>query len=148
MGIVININSDNELDMLRSLVKGPQGKLAKGPQEKIENHFISLVGMPKAKKDKLLHYAGRDAKEFFQFDAFVGVKSGDDIVRPDEDGDCLLSGTTTELMFGASVRVFIAPDTSQIEAVRALKKIKEWVEQDADALNNDKLHGMPDEIPF
>jgi hypothetical protein len=140
MGIVININSDDAVDVIRSS--------AKGPKEKIENHFISLVGMPKAKRDKLLHYAGRAAKEFFQFDAFTAIGGGDDIMRPDEDGDCLCSGTTTELMFGASVRVFIAPDTSQIEAVRALKKIKEWVERDADALNTAKLHGVDIDMPF
>ena len=138
MGIVININSDDAVNVVRSS--------AKGPKKKIENHFISLVGMPKAKRDKLLHYAGRDEKEFFQFDAFTAIGGGDDIMRPDGDGDVVCSGTTTELMFGASVRVFIAPDTSQIEAVRALKKIQDWIE--GDALNPAKLHGIDIDMPF
>lgn len=143
MGIVININSTDDVDVVRTSAKGPQQK------EKIENHFISLVDMPKVKREKLLHYADRDAENFFQFDAFTGVEPGDGIVRPDDDGDCLFSGVTTELMTGCvSVRVLIVPGTTQKTAARALKKILDWIERDADALNPNKVHGMPDDISF
>ena len=143
MGIVININLTDGMDVVRSSeTKGLKQK------EKIENHFISLVGMTKAKKDKLLHYTERDAKEFFQFDAFTAIGDGDDIIRPDDDGDCLCSGTTTELMFGADVRVLVAPDTSKIEAIRVLKKIKEWIDKDPSALSPKKFPGYSVELPF
>jgi hypothetical protein len=141
MGIVININSDDAVDVVRTS--------AKGPKETIENHFISLVGMPKAKREKLLHYVHRDAEEFFQFDAFTGIEPGDDIIRPDDDGDCLCSGVTTELMTGnVSVRVLIVPGTTRKTTVRALKKIQGWIQRDADALNPAKLHGIDIDMPF
>ena len=142
MGIVININSDDAVDVVRPSAKGPQhlGTL--------ERNFIDLTGVPKAKKEKLLHYADRDAENFFQFDAFTEVEPGDDIVRPDDDGDCLFSGVTTELMSGVPVRVLIVPGVTQETALRALKKIQDWIERDSDALNPKKLHGVADDLPF
>jgi hypothetical protein len=142
MGIVININSTDDVDVVRTSKREPQQGGA------LEKNFIDLMSLSKPKKDKLLHYAGREAVNFFQFDAFTGVEPGDGIVRPDDDGDCLFSGVTTELMTGGvSVRVLIVPGTTQKTAARALKKILDWIERDADALYPNKVHGMTD-IPF
>ncbi len=103
---------------------------------------IDLTGMPRAKVEKLLHYCDRDPKKFIQCDAWVNVEHGDDIVTPDEDGDWLCSGSTIELMTGAtSVRVLIALDTQKDAVLRALRKIIDWIERRPDImkLENDMV---------
>jgi hypothetical protein len=139
MGIVININSDDGVDVVRSSETTEPQHLGT-----LERNFIDLTGVPKAKKEKLLHYSGRDAKAFFQFDAFTNIEAGDDIMRPDEDGDWVCGGTTTELMFGATVRVLVAPGTTRKTAARALQKIQDWIEKEEGILNPKNLPGMAD----
>jgi hypothetical protein len=86
--------------------------------------------MKKATKAELLaRYAEKIPCRFAQFDVFTNQGGGDDVMRPDDDGDCLFSGLTTELMTGLyAVRVLVTEGTPTSEALRALQKITAWVE--------------------
>jgi hypothetical protein len=86
--------------------------------------------MDKAKLEKLQHYASRDLTRFTQYD--VGLHSSyDDMFPPDKDGDTLSGGRTDELMTGTyGVRVLITDGTSKTDALRALEKVRKWIEKD------------------
>ena len=110
-----------------------------------EKRCIELASMSKVKADKLTHYSGRDPKQFLQFDVFTHVKEGDSVAVPDDDGESLFSGVTTELMTGlVSVRVLVVPDTPQETVVRALKKVGAWIERKPDLLDQDKRPDLPE----
>ncbi len=83
----------------------------------------------KTKTELLSHYAKKDPRAFRQFDGFQ-VGSGDDVMRPDDDGDCLMGASTCELMTGADVRVLIPADTASADAITLLRKIITWIERD------------------
>lgn len=87
--------------------------------------------MQKPSKDDLLkHYSEREPTRFVQFDVFVRAE-GDDLIHPDKDGDWLSCGVTHELMTPIErVRVLVTNGVTQEEAVRALKKVTEWIEKD------------------
>ena len=54
---------------------------------------------------------------------------------PDNDGDCLLSRGTWELMTSCpEVRVLIPPNTKRNDAIRLLKKITKWLEREKDKI--------------
>ena len=82
--------------------------------------------------DKLSHYSRRDPKTFLQLDGFHVTHGGDDVMRPDEDGDCLHASPTIELMHGAAVRVLIPGDTDRTVAIRQLKKLAKWLKKNPD----------------
>ena len=84
---------------------------------------------------KLAHYATRDPKRFLQMDGFQVKGDGDDIMRPDKDGDCLFSIGTTELMAGATVRVLIPEETDPKVAIRHLKKFTKWLKKSPDLMD-------------
>jgi len=54
-----------------------------------------------AKQSLLDKYASREPKPFRQFDGWL---SGDAIMGPDDEGHCLFSCQTWELMHGADIR--------------------------------------------
>ena len=84
--------------------------------------------MRNTKEELLKSYATKNPQPFIQFDCFVGVTEGDDMVNPDIDGDSLFSATTYELMTGNyGVRVLVRPDINKKTLVRALSKIITWV---------------------
>jgi hypothetical protein len=85
--------------------------------------------------DKLSHYSRRDPKTFLQLDGFHVTNGGDDVMRPDEDGDCLHASPTTELMYGAAVRVLIPGDTDRKVAIRQLKKLAKWLKRNPDLMD-------------
>ena len=94
-------------------------------------------------KQKLLdHYAERDPHSFVQYDAFIDVE-GDpkySMMYPDDEGDCVLSGVTQELMTGAyAVRVLITPGTSPEKARDLLHKIAGYVAKDGFAFHKAEL---------
>ncbi len=79
----------------------------------------------------LAKYAGKRPRKFLQVDAFYLPNGGDDIMRPDADGDCIHYGTTHELMNGPdTARVLIPPQSSPEQAARALRKIADILESD------------------
>lgn len=85
--------------------------------------------MKKTKGELLEHYAGKDPTAFYQFDGFAGVH-GDDVLRPDDDGDSIMGGGTYELMTGAyAVRVLVTRGTPEAVAVRLLKKIRKSIKR-------------------
>lgn len=87
--------------------------------------------MNKTKSELLEHYARATPHRFCQFDCFLNVGEGDDIVKPDKDGDSLFNGETYELMSGqVAVRVLITPETAKEDALRALEKIRDWIDRD------------------
>jgi hypothetical protein len=82
-----------------------------------------------AKVELLEHYATREPKRFIQYDAHDLRGGGaDDVMRPDEDGMCLMRGGSWELMHGCAVRVLIEPGTTKERAALSLRKIAEWIE--------------------
>ena len=82
------------------------------------------------KGDLLEHYAGKEPCAFRQYDGFF-VSGGDDVLRPDADGDSLCSSTTMELMTGCpEVRVLLSPRCTYDQALRLLKKIRRWIKKD------------------
>lgn len=83
-------------------------------------------------KDELLkHYSTKEPHLFYQMDGFFMPDGGDDVMRSDDDGDCICSGETCELMTGyTNVRVLITPETDKRTAVRQLVKIIDWIKRD------------------
>lgn len=82
------------------------------------------------KQELLSHYAARDPQSFFQFDAFTDVIE-DCVMRPDPEGDCVMSGVTQELMTGVyAARVLITPGTSPEKAGALLHKIAHYITED------------------
>lgn len=51
---------------------------------------------------------------------------GDDMMHPDDEGDCVSAMGTVELMHGATVRVLIPHDADPRVAARQLKKLAKW----------------------
>ena len=104
--------------------------------------------------EKLSHYARRDPKCFLQLDGFHVTHGGDDVMRPDEDGDCLHASSTIELMHGAAVRVLIPEDTDRKTAIRQLKKLAKWLKRNPDLMdfakqNRSKFDGeLESDVPF
>jgi hypothetical protein len=102
-------------------------------------------------EELLSHYKRRDPKSFNQLDAFYVTHGGDDMMRPDEDGDCLFAVDTIELMEGATVRVLIPKGTDRLIAIRQLKKLAKWLKRDPDLLGKyypDSCSADESEIPF
>jgi len=89
------------------------------------------------KQDLLEHYATKEPHAFYQYDGFANERDSGSPVEADTDGDALCGGTTHELMNGATVRVLVAPGTSEKDALRLLKKIRRWIRRDG--LNKDSL---------
>jgi hypothetical protein len=88
------------------------------------------VSQPTLKNELLEHYGNREPRPFVQVDCFdVGLDSIDCVMRPDEDGHCVMGGTPYELMHGASVRVLIGNETDQQTAVAMLRKMAESIEK-------------------
>jgi len=94
-----------------------------------------MTEMARLKKELLEHYSYRDPFGFIQLDCFTNTP-GDDVMTPDEDGDCLMSGATFDLMTGnTAVRVLIRPDVDKQTLARALSKMVTWVmRKDVDIL--------------
>ena len=92
--------------------------------------------MTKTKQEILEHYAEREPKSFVQFDGWYGDKwKGDPIVATDDDGRSMVRGCTTELMYGADVRLLVAPDSDPKEIVALLRQTVEWIESKPDVLS-------------
>lgn len=100
-------------------------------QEEMDKGCIDIRNMCNVKKSKLLHYCRKEPRNFEQFDVFTGCKTNkhDGLNWSDKDGDQVISGLTTELISGSTVRVLIKPRTPMKDALRALDKIKEVIEK-------------------
>lgn len=97
------------------------------------------------KGEKLLHYFERDPVRFIQYDGFINInESDDDLMRSDQDGDCLFSSETIELMTGSvQVRLLIVPGTPAKDVIRVLGKMITWIQ--ADPKNLKKKADEPEE---
>ena len=99
----------------------------------------------KRKEEKLQHYSGKPLTEFIQFDVFTDQEK-DAVMNPDEDKECCFKSMTEELMTGYyAVRILIKPGTSKKVALRALRKISNWIEKDPGLLQREK---DDDSVPF
>ena len=98
-------------------------------QEEIDKSYIDIRNMSETKKSKLLHYCHKEPRNFEQFDVFTGCRPNkhDGLNWSDKDGDQAISGLTTELISGSTVKVLIEPRTPMKDALRALDKIKEVI---------------------
>lgn len=95
------------------------------------------------KGQKLLHYFKREPKQFIQYDGFVNTKP-DDLMSPDDDGDCFFIGETVELMTGyTAVRLLIVPGTAAKDVIRVLGKIIDSIQKRPELLTIKT--DMPDE---
>jgi len=77
----------------------------------------------------------KPARRFWQADVFCGVE--DDVIRPDEDGDCLFFGERYDLRSSGEeipVRVQIIHGTDKDTVLRQLDKIRAWLAEDWDWL--------------
>lgn len=77
----------------------------------------------------LAHYSSREPKHFLQLDGHYLPRGGDDVLRPDSDGDAVSAAGTVELMYGATVRVLIPHDADVLVAARQLKKLAKWLKR-------------------
>jgi len=104
---------------------------------KLTEFTIADYQIRKQFADKLAHYARKNPKQFLQMDGFYLPDGGDDLMNPDDEGDCLQAISTVELMymFGATVRVLIGSDADRMVAVRQLQKLAEWLEVNPDLMN-------------
>lgn len=87
-------------------------------------------------RSKLLaKYARKPIGRLHQFDCFLEA-AGDSIVRPDCDGDALFGGTTEELrnLTNGLIRIQFAVGTKHADAVRAIRKLANWLERNPDLL--------------
>ncbi len=89
----------------------------------------------------LARYAAKRPKHFLQLDCFHMEDDGDDVMRPDTDGDAMFAGHTTELMNGADVRVLIPEGADVVSALRMLRKLADWLERDGEAIRADITAG-------
>ena len=88
--------------------------------------------------ERVKHAITGDVHAFTQYDGFMLEHDGDCVMRPDKDGDCLMSGSTFDLRHSGSdlaVRVQIHKGTSHADAVRLMKKLTKWVEKSPDDLD-------------
>lgn len=83
--------------------------------------------MRRNREELLAHYARRQVTEFVQYDGAADQKP-DCAQTPDDDGDVVRMGRTTELMHGYPVRVLVKPDTSPADAARLLRKMATTIE--------------------
>lgn len=90
------------------------------------------------KRELLEKYADREPTAYYQFDAFTDTGGGGPM-EPDGDGDERYASVTYELMNGANVRVLIRAGTDEKQALRALKKIRQWVKKDGFAYGRDGI---------
>lgn len=78
------------------------------------------------KRQLLEKYDSRVPTPFLQMDVFnLGIGQGDCVMAVDDDGHCVMSGTTFELMNGADVRILVKPDTERADIVAMLEKAVE-----------------------
>ncbi len=77
----------------------------------------------------LAHYAEREAFCFHQFDVFLGAEP-DDVVLTDDDGDAMFRTGSWELCSGVPVRLHVLDGTSKADAVRAVRKVLNWIKRD------------------
>jgi hypothetical protein len=80
--------------------------------------------------DLLADAARKPVRHLMQFDVFQS--NFDDIVRPDEDGDCLFWRDTYELRRSDIVRVQFPVGYDRDNAVRALRKIADFIKEGVD----------------
>jgi len=103
--------------------------------------------LPQDKQKQILlrKYSQKPVSHFAQLDGFdVGIDGGDDVMRPDKEGDWLSGGNTSELMSGGpNVRILISEGTSKQVALRLIQKLVGWLEVDnvwaANGVINDGL---------
>ncbi len=97
-----------------------------------------------SKQSLLAKYEKRDVNVFAQVDFWTAVEPGDCVMVPDHEGDCLTAILPSyELMCGSVVRVLIRKGTSQVGAIRGLKKILRWVEKDSSLVDVGTAEAMP-----
>ena len=76
-------------------------------------------------------YASKPAQLFVQIDGFANVEPGDEIITPNEHGDCIFYGATVELRTtGLPMRVQIHESASRQDVIRLLEQALEAVEND------------------
>jgi len=89
-------------------------------------------------QQELLEAASRKPiKKFLQFDVFQRMPEGDDIIRPDDDGDCLMAVESYELKNVNELRVFVPVNRTAKEIIRGLKKVIECIEADPSVVDFD-----------
>lgn len=90
--------------------------------------------------DCLSKYARKQPKRFLQFDSFHTPGGGDDVMRPDRNGDCLFWGGGWELMNGPNtVRVLIPVGTTPAKVARSLRKIASIIKNDGERIFREHL---------
>ena len=107
----------------------------KSKEEKEVRNMSEKETVGKVKKELLKHYASGDIHKFLQLDGWYVDYESDAVVRPDEDGDWLSMTNTRELRHSPpdlAVRVLIHEGTKHEDAVRLLKKLTEWFDNDSD----------------
>jgi hypothetical protein len=91
-----------------------------------------------ARRLLLEEYSRKEVRRLVQIDGFQ-AGTGDDVMRTDEDGHCLMAGEDYALLnIGASphlpVRVQACEGADKQEVLTLLRKITAWVERDWDSL--------------
>jgi len=107
-----------------------------------ENTWEDFPHLKPSKETLLRHYANphKKVQRFFQLDCFIDQPEYDDVMKPDEDGDCLMGGVTNELRTCGeelAVRIQIHEKTDPKTAIRLLKKALSWLETDEIFFNPD-----------
>ena len=87
---------------------------------------------PKLRARLLAEAADKPIRRLIQYDCFLNIGDGDDVMRPNKDGDCVMSLATLELRRsgGDMIRVHVPPNVNRREAARALRAIARWAQKD------------------
>jgi hypothetical protein len=86
--------------------------------------------MAKSKEKLLQHYKHKKPTLFVQYDGFNLPNGGDYVMIPDQEGHCVMSRLTYELMSGMTdVRVLITPEASKETVIQLLRKIMDLIKE-------------------
>ena len=84
-------------------------------------------------RDELQRAAlSKPIRKFQQIDVFQNEGGGDDVMKPDEDGDCIFFSGTYELHNSHCLRVLIPSGATKVDTIRGLKKAIETVRKSPD----------------
>lgn len=113
-----------------ALASGDEGVLQDAIAALSSNASLRKEILGPAQQSLLDKYASREPTPFQQFDGFYLDNEGDDIMQPDDEGHCLFSCRTWELMYGADIRVLVSQDAPREQLPPLIQKLAAWITEE------------------
>jgi hypothetical protein len=86
------------------------------------------------REELILQASKKPIRKLLQFDVFQNVVE-DDVMRPDEDGDCLMWGNNYELKNTDALRVMVPSGASASDTLRGLKKVISYLKKNPETIS-------------